>query len=258
MHEYRDDTPLKDTAASARPAGSRRRPGTGLEGMVLAELQQVASGLGIKGAMRMRKSILIKLIREVRGEEDRAVTRNRSVTPRPTTAPRPAVASSPPAGSRRRPGTGLEGMVLAELQQVASGLGIKGTARMRKGDLIQVIREAQREKSTEAPPQDTTPDATADTTPGTTPQPADDAVRYSRAQSRRSRFNLLGVRAISVGTQLLPATARERWQEEWRAEWADLSERRRRTRLMFLVRLTLNSAPRLAWSLRRATQREAA
>ncbi|MFF3626026.1 transcription termination factor Rho [Streptomyces sp. NPDC002164] len=44
---------------------------------------------------------------------------------------------------RRRSGTGLEGMVLAELQQVASGLGIKGTARMRKGQLIEVIKEAQ-------------------------------------------------------------------------------------------------------------------
>ncbi|OKJ77743.1 transcription termination factor Rho [Streptomyces sp. CB02460] len=44
---------------------------------------------------------------------------------------------------RRRSGTGLEGMVLAELQQVASGLGIKGTARMRKSQLIEVIKEAQ-------------------------------------------------------------------------------------------------------------------
>src|SRR6185437_9576706 len=40
-------------------------------------------------------------------------------------------------------GTGLEGMVLAELQQVASGLGIRGTARMRKSQLIEVIKEAQ-------------------------------------------------------------------------------------------------------------------
>ncbi|MEV0488695.1 transcription termination factor Rho [Streptomyces atratus] len=44
---------------------------------------------------------------------------------------------------RRRSGTGLDGMVLAELQQVASGLGIKGTARMRKSQLIEVIKEAQ-------------------------------------------------------------------------------------------------------------------
>ncbi|MCX5451230.1 transcription termination factor Rho [Streptomyces nigrescens] len=44
---------------------------------------------------------------------------------------------------RRRSGTGLDGMVLAELQQVASGLGIKGTARMRKSQLIEVIKEKQ-------------------------------------------------------------------------------------------------------------------
>ncbi|WP_306321852.1 MULTISPECIES: transcription termination factor Rho [unclassified Streptomyces] len=50
-------------------------------------------------------------------------------------------ASATPA--RRRRGTGLDGMVLAELQQVASGLGIKGTARMRKSQLIEVIKEAQ-------------------------------------------------------------------------------------------------------------------
>ncbi|QNS04123.1 transcription termination factor Rho [Streptomyces xanthii] len=53
-----------------------------------------------------------------------------------------ADASAAPA-SRRRRGTGLEGMVLAELQQVASGLGIRGTARMRKSQLIEVIKEAQ-------------------------------------------------------------------------------------------------------------------
>ncbi|MGW3422053.1 transcription termination factor Rho [Streptomyces phaeochromogenes] len=58
----------------------------------------------------------------------------------------PATDASAPAtgaGSRRRRGTGLDGMVLAELQQVASGLGIRGTARMRKSQLIEVIKEAQ-------------------------------------------------------------------------------------------------------------------
>ncbi|WP_256105644.1 transcription termination factor Rho [Streptomyces sp. ODS05-4] len=52
---------------------------------------------------------------------------------------------------RRRSGTGLEGMVLAELQQVASGLGIRGTARMRKGQLIEVIKEAQASGGSAAP-----------------------------------------------------------------------------------------------------------
>ncbi|MBV7244255.1 transcription termination factor Rho [Streptomyces sp. MW-W600-10] len=52
---------------------------------------------------------------------------------------------------RRRSGTGLEGMVLAELQQVASGLGIRGTARMRKSQLIEVIKEAQAGGGSTAP-----------------------------------------------------------------------------------------------------------
>ncbi|MFE6400347.1 transcription termination factor Rho [Streptomyces alboflavus] len=60
----------------------------------------------------------------------------------PATDASAAPATGASAGRRRR-GTGLEGMVLAELQQVASGLGIKGTARMRKSQLIEVIKEAQ-------------------------------------------------------------------------------------------------------------------
>ncbi|MFF8613128.1 transcription termination factor Rho [Streptomyces sp. NPDC015350] len=64
---------------------------------------------------------------------------------------------------RRRSGTGLDGMVLAELQQVASGLGIKGTARMRKGQLIEVIKEAQAGSS--AAPKAAAPAAEAETKP---------------------------------------------------------------------------------------------
>ncbi|MFD3524436.1 transcription termination factor Rho [Streptomyces sp. NPDC058653] len=59
-----------------------------------------------------------------------------------TTAPAEGAATGT-TSRRRRSGTGLDGMVLAELQQVASGLGIRGTARMRKSQLIEVIKEAQ-------------------------------------------------------------------------------------------------------------------
>ncbi len=45
--------------------------------------------------------------------------------------------------ARRRRASGLTGMVLAELQQVAQGLGITGTARMRKSQLIDAIKAAQ-------------------------------------------------------------------------------------------------------------------
>lgn len=67
-----------------------------------------------------------------------------------TSAPAAGAASGTTA-RRRRSGTGLEGMVLAELQQVASGLGIRGTARMRKSQLIEVIKEAQAGGGSAAP-----------------------------------------------------------------------------------------------------------
>ncbi|MFF4221581.1 transcription termination factor Rho [Streptomyces abikoensis] len=60
-----------------------------------------------------------------------------------TDAPAAPATGAATAPKRRRSGTGLDAMVLAELQQLASGLGIKGTARMRKGQLIEVIKEKQ-------------------------------------------------------------------------------------------------------------------
>ncbi len=44
---------------------------------------------------------------------------------------------------RRRTGTGLSAMLLPELQSLAASLGISGTARMRKGELIAAISERQ-------------------------------------------------------------------------------------------------------------------
>ncbi|MGH3657995.1 MAG: Rho termination factor N-terminal domain-containing protein, partial [Micromonosporaceae bacterium] len=57
--------------------------------------------------------------------------------------------SAPDAGGaaapsrRRRTGSGLSGMLLAELQGLASSLGITGTGRMRKGELIAAIQVKQ-------------------------------------------------------------------------------------------------------------------
>ncbi len=45
------------------------------------------------------------------------------------------------ASRRRRTGTGLTSMLLPELQAMATSLGISGTARMRKGELIAAIQE---------------------------------------------------------------------------------------------------------------------
>jgi transcription termination factor Rho len=52
---------------------------------------------------------------------------------------------------RNRKGSGLDSMVLAELKQLASSLGIKGTGAMRKSQLIEAIRSAQRSPGADAP-----------------------------------------------------------------------------------------------------------
>src|SRR4051812_41441219 len=64
-----------------------------------------------------------------------------------TTADSAAVNGAAPANgsapTRRRSGGGLAGKLLPELQQMAGDLGISGTARMRKGELIAAIQARQ-------------------------------------------------------------------------------------------------------------------
>ena len=60
----------------------------------------------------------------------------------------PARAARPdaePAGGRagRGAGTGLSGMLLPELQRMAQSMGITGTARMRKSQLVEAIQNRQ-------------------------------------------------------------------------------------------------------------------
>jgi transcription termination factor Rho len=52
---------------------------------------------------------------------------------------------------RNRKGSGLDSMVLAELKQLASSLGIKGTGAMRKSQLIDAIQSARRPPGDNAP-----------------------------------------------------------------------------------------------------------
>ncbi|TQN41707.1 transcription termination factor Rho [Blastococcus colisei] len=57
--------------------------------------------------------------------------------------PTEATAASGTTGSPRRRGNGLSGMLLPELQRLAGELGISGTGRMRKGDLVAAISARQ-------------------------------------------------------------------------------------------------------------------
>src|SRR5215470_4957121 len=64
------------------------------------------------------------------------------------------------ATRRRRTGGGLTSMLLPELQTMAASLGISGTARMRKGELIAAIQE--RSDGRVPGPRSTAVDAAAD------------------------------------------------------------------------------------------------
>ncbi|MBO4272424.1 transcription termination factor Rho [Microbispora triticiradicis] len=85
------DTP---TSAPARP---RRRSGTGLAGMVLPELQALATSLGITGTGRMRKSQLIAAIQEKQGGAGEA-----AAEPKAAAEAAPAVAERPTRTRRER------------------------------------------------------------------------------------------------------------------------------------------------------------
>ncbi len=86
------------------------------------------------------------------------VRADNSVASSDAAAPASGAAPASPT-RRRRTGTGLDGMVLAELQQLASGLGIKGTARMRKSQLIETIKERQAGGGAAAPQAEAAPAA---------------------------------------------------------------------------------------------------
>ncbi|MCM3812258.1 transcription termination factor Rho [Streptomyces solisilvae] len=90
------------------------------------------------------------------GTSDSGVGNNAPATDAPAPATGAATGAAP---RRRRSGTGLDAMVLAELQQLASSLGIRGTARMRKGQLIEVIKEKQAAGSGSAQGSESTPSA---------------------------------------------------------------------------------------------------
>ncbi|UGQ14271.1 transcription termination factor Rho [Yinghuangia sp. ASG 101] len=90
------------SAANDAPAAAprrRRAAGGGLNGMVLAELQQIASGLGISGTGRMRKSQLIEAIQAKQGggEQSAPAAESPPAAPRATRAAKAAAAPAQPA-----------------------------------------------------------------------------------------------------------------------------------------------------------------
>ncbi len=85
-----ETTTTPDTVAPAADAAaeSPKKSGGGLGGKVLAELQDIAGGLGIDGAPKMRKGALIDAIKTARGENAPA----KSATEAPAKATKAAAA----------------------------------------------------------------------------------------------------------------------------------------------------------------------
>jgi transcription termination factor Rho len=95
---------------------------------------------------------------------------------------------TPPAAERpRRRGAGLAGMVLPELQALAGQLGISGTGRMRKSQLIEIIQQRQNgggdSHAAAAASAGSAPTAPAPAPPAPAPTPGQDEPGVRRADA---------------------------------------------------------------------------
>ncbi|MGQ0845769.1 MAG: transcription termination factor Rho [Sporichthyaceae bacterium] len=141
-----------------------------------------------------------------------------------------ATESSPPARRRKSEGGGLTGMVLADLQAMASGLGITGTGRMRKSQLIEAITERQggggsRKSAAEEKPPSEAPAA----------QAADPAVRERAVRDERPAREERALREERPPRDVAPETSEAPAEPvaaagEAGTEQRERSERRERQR----------------------------
>ena len=107
----RPDAEAPDAAAApAAPARRRRATAAGLDGLVLAELQKLASTLGISGTGRLRKSQLIEAIKDksggdplLAGAAPAAPAAKRAVKAAPAEAPAEAAAADAVAAPAEKP-----------------------------------------------------------------------------------------------------------------------------------------------------------
>ncbi|RKE21141.1 transcription termination factor Rho [Streptomyces sp. TLI_171] len=103
----RPDAEASDAAAApAAPARRRRTAAAGLDGLVLAELQKLASTLGISGTGRMRKSQLIEAIKEKSGGDPLLAGGSAPAAPaakKTAKAAAPAAEAAAPAEAEQKP-----------------------------------------------------------------------------------------------------------------------------------------------------------
>jgi transcription termination factor Rho len=108
----------------------------------------------------------------------------------------------------RRSGTGLSAKVLPELQKIAAELGISGTGRMRKSQLIAAIQEKQGGGSAEgaaAPAAEAPAAAPAETAPAATERPTRTRRERSRAKAAEEPAAQAAEQVAAAATATAPA-----------------------------------------------------
>ena len=119
------------------------------------------------------------------------------------TSPHTSTQTGDAATPRRRSAGGLNGMVLAELQQVASGLGISGTARLRKSQLIEAITAAQ----TGSPAGTATTRSNGSSRPTSAPTTGTDAPATGSGDGAEAAGSTATATASETGSATSPAPA---------------------------------------------------
>ncbi|MFB7943540.1 transcription termination factor Rho [Kitasatospora phosalacinea] len=142
----RPDAEASDAAAPAAPARRRRTAAAGLDGLVLAELQKLASSLGISGTGRLRKSQLIEAIKEKSGGDPLLAGAPGAAAPAAKKAAKAAAApaaeaapaeeqdepAAPPRAARRTRATATEPQAQIEIPVQAAAETAAATARAER------------------------------------------------------------------------------------------------------------------------------
>ncbi|MFJ4260850.1 transcription termination factor Rho [Paenarthrobacter nicotinovorans] len=210
-----------DTSSSAAESSTAATKSSGLAGLKLAQLQALASQLGISGGSRMRKGDLVTAI-----SAHRAGTSTTKAPAKATAAKAPAVAKEAPVAEAKAPeaGTPVEAAAEAPAQEAPRGRG-RGRSRRATSDGVVAAAEAAASTAaaTTAAPAAEPAEAPAVETPAAAE--ATDAGTERRQPRTRNRRRGEAAAAPAEGAEA-PAGEQRTEQREQRAERTEQRDQR--------------------------------
>ncbi|WP_035845776.1 transcription termination factor Rho [Kitasatospora azatica] len=182
----RPDADATDTpAAPAAPAKRRRTAAAGLDGLVLAELQKLASTLGISGTGRLRKSQLIEAIKEKSGGDPLLASAGTAAAPARAAAKEAAPAAAAEKPARRTRSTAAA--ATAPATEAPAQIEIPGQAAPEAAAPARAERGRRRATSAAGAPAAGAPGAVEAAAAGTaveTVEPAAEAKAEARTEAK--------------------------------------------------------------------------